>query len=267
MSIEMNHVLREKLGAGVQPSTAEQEGACAVLLVGGMGTRLRSVLPSIPKPLAPFGTKSFLHLIIQQLRSQSIRQLVMCTGYLGDYIEETFGDGHEWGVAINYSKESDPVGTAGAVKLAERYIPSVPDFLVMNGDSFLETDFRQLIRFHGAHGGLVTIAACQIENASRYGTLQVDKTNRVIGFTEKAGTQAPGLVNGGVYVFNRSILQYIADRPASLERDVFPSVLEHGVYAFEQRGMFIDIGTPEDYLRAQELYTRLYQAAVSKSSS
>src|SRR5438874_1297644 len=113
----------------------------------------------------------------------------------------------------------------------------------------------------------ITIAACQIENASRYGTVQVDKTNRVIGFTEKTGTQAPGLVNGGVYVFNRSILQYIADGPASLERDVFPSLLEHGVYALEQRGMFIDIGTPEDYLRAQELNHRLYQAAVSKSSS
>jgi NDP-sugar pyrophosphorylase family protein len=191
----------------------------------------------------------------------------MCTGYLADHIEEAFGDGHEWNVEIDYSKESDPIGTAGAVKLAERYIPSVSDFLVMNGDSFLETDFRQLIRFHWAHGGLVTIAVCNIENASRYGTVQLDEHHRVIGFTEKAGTDAPGLVNGGVYVFNPSVMQYIPDTPASLERDVFPSLLEHGVYAVEQRGIFIDIGTPEDYVRAQQLYDRLYQAAVSKSSS
>lgn len=262
----MTHVLGGRRKAGGQPVTAELQDLCAVLLVGGMGTRLRSVLPSIPKPLAPLGNESFLHLIIQQLRSQSVRHLVMCTGYLADHIQEKFGDGRKWDVAIEYSKESDPVGTAGAVKLAERYIPSASDFIVMNGDSFLDADFSRLIRFHKAHGGFVTIATCKVKNAGRYGTVHVDKDDRVIGFTEKAGTDSPGLVNGGVYVFKRSILQHIPNRPASLERDVFPRLLECGVYALEQRGIFIDIGTPEDYLRAHELYDLLYQAAVSKPS-
>src|ERR1700746_451338 len=110
----MKHVFREKLQAGIHPSTAKQEGACAVLLVGGMGTRLRSVLPFTPKSLAPVGDKSFLHLLVRQLRSQSICRLVMCTGYLSNRIEDEFGDGHKWGVAINYSKELCPLGTAGA---------------------------------------------------------------------------------------------------------------------------------------------------------
>jgi NDP-sugar pyrophosphorylase family protein len=191
----------------------------------------------------------------------------MCTGYLADQIEDEFRDGHDWDVAIDYSKESYPLGTAGAVKLAERCLPVVPDFLVMNGDSFLELDFLQFMRFHREHGGLISIAVHEVENAARYGTVQVGTGNRVIGFTEKTGTEAPGLVNGGVYVFNRAVLQHIPDGPGSIESDVFPRLVEHGVDALEQHGMFIDIGTPEDYASAQELCERLYQAAISKSQS
>ncbi|MGA7645459.1 MAG: sugar phosphate nucleotidyltransferase, partial [Terriglobales bacterium] len=95
-----------------------------------------------------------------------------------------------------------------------------------------------------------------------YGTVEVDADKRVMGFAEKAGSDRPGLVNGGVYVFNRAVFEYIPEAPASLERDVFPRLLSHGVYALEQRGMFIDIGTPEDYARAQELCERLYKAAL-----
>lgn len=236
----------------------------AVLLVGGMGTRLQSVVPSTPKPLAPVGNKSFLQLLVRQLRSQGIRNLVMCTGYLADQIEEEFGNGHDWDVAIHYSKEPQALGTAGAVKLAERYLPSNSDFFVMNGDSFLELDFRQFIRFHREHGGLISIAVRKVENAMRYGTVELEKPNRIIAFTEKTGRQAPGIVSGGVYVFNRAVLQHIPDGPASLEKDVFPGLLKHGVYAFEQHGMFIDIGTPEDYARAQELCDSLNRAALRK---
>ncbi len=233
----------------------------AVLLVGGMGTRLRAVVASTPKPLASVGNKSFLELLVRQLRCQGVRRLVMCTGYLADQVESKFSDGSDWDVEIDYSKESSPLGTAGAVKLAGSYLQDVSDFLVMNGDSFLEVDFARLVRFHRGHGGLVSMTAVKVKNASRYGTVQVDAENRVIGFAEKAGNNCPGLVNGGVYIFSRSVLEYIQETPASLEKDVFPQLLSHGVYAFEQRGMFIDIGTPEDYERAQQLCDRLYGAA------
>jgi D-glycero-alpha-D-manno-heptose 1-phosphate guanylyltransferase len=233
----------------------------AVLLVGGMGTRLRSVVPSAPKPLASVGNRPFLELLVRQLRHQGIRRLVMCTGHLADQIENEFGDGHDLDVEIEYSKELQALGTAGAVKLAQHYLQDASDFVVMNGDSFLEIDFWRLIGFHREQGGLVSIAVVPVQNAHRYGTVQVDTASRVIGFAEKTGSDAPGLVNAGVYVFNRAIFEHIPEGPASLEKDVFPQILGRGVYALEQHGMFIDIGTPEDYTRAQAICDRISDAA------
>jgi len=236
----------------------------AVLLVGGLGTRLRSLLPSTPKPLAPVGKKSFLELLIRQLRSQGITHLVMCTGYLADQIESQFGDGRGWNVTIEYSKEPQPMGTAGAVKLARRYLENTSDFLVMNGDSFLQGDFQEMIHFHRRQNSLVTIAVVRADNASRYGTVCIDSNGRVVSFREKTVNDVPGLINAGVYVFNRAILDHIPDGHVSLEKDVFPELLNQTVCALKQSGMFIDIGTPEDYSRAQQLYDRLYTAALSK---
>jgi len=239
----------------------------AVLLVGGLGTRLRSVIPSAPKVLASVGKRSFLELLVGQLRSQGIRRLVMCTGYLADQIENEFGDGHALDIAIEYSKEEKPLGTAGAVKLAQNYLRDVPEFLVMNGDSFLEVDFRNLMDFHRNHEAMATMAVLRVEDTGRYGTVHVEADGRVRGFAEKTGRDISGLVNGGVYIFNHAVLQYIPEQPASLERDIFPRLLDRGVYAQEQHGMFIDIGTPIDYARAQELCDSLDEAAFRNQPS
>jgi len=238
----------------------------AVLLVGGLGIRLRSVVPGAPKVLASVGKRSFLELLVGQLRSQGIRRLVMCTGYLADQIESEFGDGQDWDVAIEYSKEEQPLGTAGAVKRAQHYLRDAPEFVVMNGDSFLEVDFQNLWDFHCGHRAMATMAVLRVEDTGRYGTVHVDATGRVRGFTEKTGNDIPGLVNGGVYVFNHAVFQYIPEHPASLERDVFPRLLDQGVYAQEQHGMFIDIGTPADYLRAQQLCDSLRAASRGRLS-
>jgi NDP-sugar pyrophosphorylase family protein len=238
----------------------------AVLLVGGLGTRLRSVVAHAPKVLAPVGETSFLQLLVGQLHSQEIRRLVMCTGYLADQIQCEFGDGAAWDVEIEYSKEEQPIGTAGAIKLAERFLRDDPDFVVMNGDSFLEVAFGQLMEFHRAHHAIATMAIVRVEDAGRYGMVNVDASGRVRGFTEKTGNSVPGLVNGGIYVFDRAIFRHIPQHPASLEREVFPALLDHGVYALEQRGMFIDIGTPADYARAQQLCASLKVAAKGRRS-
>jgi len=222
---------------------------------------LRSVVPSAPKPLASVGDQSFLELLVRQLRRQGIRRLVMCSGYLADQIEEKFGNGRAWDVAIEYSREQQPLGTAGAVKLAQRHLQGTSEFLVMNGDSFLEMDFGQLIRFHRERNGLGSMAVVPVQDAGRYGTVQADASGRVIGFTEKTGFNIPGLINAGVYVFAREIIEHIPEGPASLEREVFPQVLDRGIHALEHRGMFIDIGTPEDYARAQVLCGQLSDAA------
>ena len=236
----------------------------AMLLVGGMGTRLRSVVSSTPKPMASVGDRPFLELLVRQLRHQGIRRLVMCTCHLAEQIESEFGDGHGFDVEIKYSKEPYPLGTAGAIKFAQRLLSNDAAFLVMNGDSFLEIDFSQLISFHGEHGGLVSMAVTRVQNARRYGTVQVHPSGRVIGLAEKADTDTVGLVNAGVYVFNHAVLHQTPETAASLERDVFPRLLDHGVYALEQNGMFIDIGTPEDYARAQTISDRLYCAASER---
>ncbi len=191
----------------------------------------------------------------------------MCTGYLAEQIESEFGNGQAWDVAIEYSREEQPLGTAGAVKLAQHYLKDDSEFLVMNGDSFLEIDFHNFMAFHRSHNAMVTLAVLRVENTNRYGTVNVDADGRVRGFAEKTGREVPGLVNGGVYVFDRAVLQCIPEQPASLEKDIFPQVLEQGVYAQEQHGMFIDIGTPADYVRAQQLCDSLNEAASKHRES
>jgi D-glycero-alpha-D-manno-heptose 1-phosphate guanylyltransferase len=225
----------------------------AVVLAGGLGTRLRSVTAR-PKPLAEVGGNPFLQLLISQLRDQGIRRLVLCTGYLADEVEQAMGDGSSMGVSIEYSKESSPLGTGGAVKNAQPFLRDESDFLVMNGDSFLEADFAELIGFHFECGGLIAMAVHRSNNAGRFGSVQVGADGRVTGFTEKTNREEPGMINGGVYVFNQQIFDRIPAGVSSLERDIFPRAVAEGIFATEQRGMFIDIGTPDDYARAQGLF-------------
>jgi NDP-sugar pyrophosphorylase family protein len=236
----------------------------AVLLVGGLGTRLRSAVPSSPKALASIGDRPFLELLVRQLSSQGVCQLVMCTGYLSGQIEERFGNGSHLGVTIEYSKETVPLGTAGALKLAGPYLQNESEFLVLNGDSFLDIDFGKLINFHRKHGRLPTMTVVPVQNASRYGTVRVGADSRMVDFAEKTGEDAPGIINAGVYVFNNSVLASIPNAPGSLERDIFPILQKQGMNTFEQQGLFIDIGTPEDYGRANEIYDRLAKASLSK---
>lgn len=239
----------------------------AVVLAGGLGTRLRSAVPSLPKALASVGDKPFLELLVQQLSRQGIRRLVMCTGYLGEQIEEVFQDGTAFDVHIAYSREATPMGTGGALKLAETYVETEAEFFVLNGDSFLEVDFNALLRFHREHNGWATMAVIPCKNTSRYGTVRLSNDGRVEGFVEKTGHNTSGIINAGVYVFSGAVLAQIPDGPTSLERDVFPKLLEKGIYASEQQGTFIDIGIPEDYELARSMSDRLADASLRHYSS
>jgi NDP-sugar pyrophosphorylase family protein len=241
----------------------KQENIPAILLVGGKGTRLQAVVSSKPKPLALVGNIPFLELLVMQLRSQGVHRMIMSTGHLADQIEETFSDGGRWNSDIRYSRESQPLGTAGAVKAAEGYLEESADFLVVNGDSFMEIDIHEFLRFHRQNRGVVSMAVRKVRDAARYGTVQVDGSKRIIGFSEKTGNTSPGTINAGIYLFQRSVLKSIPEGPSSLEKDLFPKLLTQGMYALEQHGMFIDIGTPEDYARAQRIFQELYQAAIA----
>src|SRR5579862_2996889 len=179
----------------IEDAGAASFGMTAVLLVGGMGTRLRPVLSSQPKPLARVGNRSFLELLILQLRHQGVDKVVMCTGHLADQIETEFGDGRRLGVTITYSREPGPMGTAGALKLAGSLLAHLNDFLVLNGDSLIQIDFGGFLQFHRQHGGIASLAARSVENASQFGTLTTDTDGRVTKFAEKTGITKPGLVN------------------------------------------------------------------------
>ena len=237
----------------------------AILLVGGKGTRLQSVVSSKPKPLAVVGGNPFLELLVMQLRNQGIRRLIMSTGYLAEQIEEAFGDGRRWGVEIRYSREAQPLGTAGAVRFAEGLLDQSADFLVLNGDSFIELDLPEFVRFHRQHQGVASMAVRKVPDAARFGTVELGDGGRVAGFREKTGSTLPGLINAGVYAFKRSILERIPQGIASFEKDVFPALLNKGIYALEEQGIFIDIGTPQDYAYAQGLCEKLYRAATAET--
>ncbi len=233
----------------------------ALILAGGLGTRLRSVVSDRPKPMAFVGGIPFLERLIRRLASQGVEEVILCVGYLWERILEAFGEGKDLGVTLRYSVEETPLGTAGALKKAEALISGT--FFVLNGDTFLEVNLRALQNFHREKKALGTLTVVPMENAGRYGSVQLDSTGRIRGFLEKGlvSTCLPCWINGGVYVFERALLRWVPEgRPVSLERETLPALIaaDGPLYGYESRGYFIDIGTPEHYARAQkELEERL----------
>ena len=224
----------------------------AVLLVGGRGTRLRSVVWDRPKPMADVVGRPFLEWVLGALRTQDVRRAVMCIGYTGETIRGHFGDGRDGGLEIVYS-EDEALGTAGALRAALPLIESDP-VLVLNGDSYCEVDLRAFLAWHRdrqARGSLVLV---HVPDAGRYGRVQVDGSDRIVHFEEK-GRGDPGWINAGVYLLARAMIDSIpAGRAVSLEHEVFPAWLQTGLYGFPTPGRFIDIGTPESYLQAQSFF-------------
>jgi NDP-sugar pyrophosphorylase family protein len=228
----------------------------ALILAGGLGTRLQSVVQDRPKPMVEVKGKPFLEHQIEQLHAQGFEKLVLCVGYQASQIQDHFGDGHPWGVGIAYAVETELLGTAGAIKNAQHFIEDT--LLVLNGDSYLEIDFRALVRFHrrrqSADPRIVgTMAAVAVDDAAAYGTLELDSTGRILRFLEKAEAR-PGWINGGVYVLESDIVDFIpAGRAVSIEKETLPLVLERGwhLYSYPVEGFFVDIGTPQGYRRFQ----------------
>jgi len=219
-----------------------------LILVGGLGTRLRPALGDIPKPMAPIAGKPFLEYLIRWIGQAGFTHVVLCLGYRADQIVEHFGCGDAFGLKLTYSFESEPLGTWGAIRLARKYI-NHPYFVVLNGDSWLQVDLYRLLDFHLEKNGISSIAAVEVENASRFGSIHLDPSGRVTEFLEKqaAGT---ALINGGVYVFSRGALEIEGSAAAcSLEKEILPALIPRGVYAMRLKGYFVDIGVPEAYRR------------------
>lgn len=227
----------------------------ALILAGGAGTRLRSVLgETLNKPMAPIAGKPFLEYLIMYLHQQRIDDIILCVGYKAELIQTYFGTGEHWGVRLTYSRETQFLGTGGAVKLAEAHLRG-DSIVVLNGDSFFDVDLRELARFHQEVDATATLALAQVDNAHRYGVVRLDSAQRIVSFAEKAQQAEQvdaGLINGGMYVLTREVLGLIPyGRVCSLEREVFPALIARNLYGRVFGGYFIDIGVPADYLRLQ----------------
>lgn len=233
-----------------------------VILCGGLGTRLRSVVEDRPKALAPIGDTPFLTLQLELLRDQGARRFVLCVGHMADLIAAEYGDGRSLGIQIEYSREGGQLrGTAGALKLAERFF--APAAVVVNGDTYLDVDHNRLVEHHaharGKHGAIATLSLARLADPSRYGSVAIDGNGEcVVGFHEKtAGLAAPpdspaspGWLNAGAYVLEAALIERIpAHSTCSLERDVFPSAIHAGcrLAAWKCDRPFFDIGTPADW--------------------
>lgn len=218
----------------------------AIILAGGQGQRLRSVVNEVPKPMAKVAGRPFLEYLIRQLVNARIREIIISIGYKGYAIKRYFGNGSDWGAKIRYSPEASPLGTAGALKRAARLIKE-NRFFVMNGDSFFDLSFGKMISFHKRKKANATICLNKVQDTKRYGKVEINNTGEIISFKEKV-SQGSGLINTGIYLIERAVLQNIPKGRVSLENDILPQYVHHGLYGIVERGFFIDIGLPKDYL-------------------
>lgn len=223
----------------------------AIILAGGLGTRLRNVIPDLPKPMAPICGRPFLAILLDELISTGFTTITLAVGYryeaIRDYFRQNYGS-----LRLNYSVEKKPLGTGGAIRLALEQT-TAPQVFVLNGDTHLELDYRAMLRAHLKAGAALTMAVIRVPDAGRYGALDIEQ-GHIRGFFEK-GRSGPGWINGGVYLLSAELLdRYALPRVFSFETNLLtPNVRELKPLAFQTEGTFIDIGIPEDYDRAQDL--------------
>lgn len=218
----------------------------AIILAGGLGTRLREVIKDVPKPMAPIAGRPFLEYLVLQLVQWKMKEIILSIGYKGDVIKAYFGNGKKFGVKIRYSEEKEPLGTGGAIRESLTYIDD-KEFIIMNGDTFLNVDFHKLVSCHSDWHAKATIGLVHTQNTSRYGRVERNEHGEVVRFLEKSSVR-DGLVNGGVYIFRREVFNGISSGNVSLEKEILPSLVNHGLYGIIVHGFFIDIGVPYDYL-------------------
>jgi len=237
----------------------------AILLCGGMGTRLRSVVSDRPKPMADICGKPFLQYLLEMLRDKGITEVIFALGYMGEMIEDYFQDGSAFGLKIAYSYEEDPLGTGGAIRNA---LPKImeEEVLVLNADTYFPMDYQGLYRFHQENDGDFSLATRAVPDISRYGAVRRDAAGRILAWNEKledGGQPLAGEINGGIYVMKKSLIAEIPEGKQSLEQDCVPKWLSEGkrIFGLPFDGYFMDIGIPKDY---QQFITDVEQGKHGK---
>ncbi len=223
------------------------------VLAGGTGSRLRSVVADRPKALAEIHGRPFLAYLLDQLTAAGHRYVVLCTGYLGEKICDTFGASYGL-LQLSYSHEREPRGTGGALRLALPQLQSDP-VLVMNGDSYCGADLESFLRWHGNRGAEGTLLLTHVGEAGRYGSVKVGADGAVTEFKEKGRGVAREWINAGIYFLSQRMLSSIPPGlNVSLEYDIFPQWIGRGLFGYQTQESFLDIGTPEDFGRAATFF-------------
>ena len=230
--------------------------SAVIVLCGGKGERLRSVVSDRPKVLAEVGGRPFLAHVLHRLIDDGASEVFLSTGYRADMVAEFVRESGDWTVPVHCLAEPEPLGTAGALRYVCAEAALTETFFVLNGDTWFDGALGDLGAFHAEHRARLSIALVEVEDGSRYGQVRHDaQSGQVTSFEEKGQNAAPGWINAGLYRIEPSVIDLIpAGRKCSLEREIFPRLIGDGLYA---RGFdvasFLDIGTPEDFDRAQEL--------------
>lgn len=224
-----------------------------IILAGGLGTRLRSVVADIPKPMAPVNHKPFLHYILRSLDLDKVNSIVLSVGYKHEVIHEFVGDEYE-GVSVTYAIENEPLGTGGGIKLALEQCHQ-DHVLILNGDTYFKVDHASMLQEHISSGAILSLALKDMVDPNRYGAVEV-VDDRVSAFREKDTSLKRALINGGVYFANRSLIElFPSQAKSSFESDILEKyVCEKVFHAHISDGLFIDIGIPEDYFKAQWIF-------------
>jgi mannose-1-phosphate guanylyltransferase len=238
----------------------------AVILAGGVGSRMRPLTYVIPKAMLPIGGRPLLEHTIRYLKGFGVKEFIVCVAYLKNHIIEYFKNGQNLDVKIEYAETDMPLGTGGQLKTVEKLITE--RFVALNGDIVTSLNISNLTEFHAKHGGVGTIALKKFEVPVPYGHIELDNDDCTIrNFTEKPTFSF--MANAGVYVFEPKILEYIpSNRVISIEREIFPTVLKNGekMNGYYEEAYWADVGTLTDFERVdKELFSRFYKENSEKT--
>lgn len=227
-----------------------------VILCGGLGRRLRSVVCNRPKPMALINERPFLDILIDFIAGFGFRRFILCIGYFGDVIKQYYQN-RKSSFEIVFSEEKKPLGTGGALKNAGSLIQS-SSFLLVNGDSFCQVDLRKFLGFHIDKNALVSMVLSNMDAPLGYDTVTLGDSQRITKFNTKVKRKENHFVNAGIYLFQQEALSLIPPhKKFSLEKDFFPKILNKKFYGFVIKEKFIDIGTPERYKQAKKLFCKI----------
>lgn len=226
----------------------------AIILAGGLGTRLKPLTDSIPKPLLPIKGKPIIEHAINNFRKHSIKNIILSVGYQAEKIKSYFGNGASLGVNIKYCIEKEPLGTGGAIKEASKKLKKT--FVAINGDNLSDFDWTEIIKEHKLNNALITLALYPVEDVTKFGIAKLNK-NRIVEFIEKPSLEeAPSnLNNAGGYVIEPKVLSILPDGKSSIERDCFEKLAPKGVvFAYIHKGQWYPTDDLEKYNLAKDKF-------------